>query len=198
MPGPAPVSNFAANTAAQVPVTCGNYSDTSTAIRQLSSAADVFPHAIPSSKTWRGRTGTRTLSKQDIVCNLGALHENIVKKLTDHIGRDKFNINSGYRPGSGASQHDAGMAVDIQIKAGNGFGLGNPTKTIEYLNWIKDNCTFDQLAIEYSARYPNQCWIHASYVRPEFGTNRGMWGTWDAARSNVVEVWGVFRDRTRT
>lgn len=203
VPGPAPVTNFAANTAAQVPVTCGNYSETSPQIVALTSGTVVSGargalSAQPSwPKTWRGRTGTRQLTKAEVICNLGAVHENIVKKLFDRFGRDKFNINSGFRTGSGGSQHDAGMAVDIQIKAGTGFGLGNPTKTIEYLNWIRDNCTFDQLAIEYSARFPNQCWIHASYVRPENGTNRGMWGTWDAAKSNIVVAWGQFVDRTR-
>ena len=79
-------------------------------------------------------------------------------------------INSGYRSlevnrklgSSDSSQHTKGQAVDFEIN-----GVAN----IKVAHWIKDNCDFDQLILEfYNPKEKNGGWIHCSYN--EKGVNR--------------------------
>lgn len=145
------------------------YTIRSPEIQVLSSRA-LMPHNIPASKRWNGAT----LTEAQIVANLGRLHDNVIGPLFRQFPTG-LRINSGFRTGDGPSQHDAGMAADIQVIRPQ----GSPSATLTYLNWIKDNCEFDQLAMEYSAKYPNQCWIHVSF-KPT--GNRNAIYTWDAAK----------------
>lgn len=187
---------------APIPVNAANISLTTTQVVALSSGT-LLPHAIPSGgKIWTGGNNFHgQLSAHEIAVNLAALHANVVARLFAQFGADKFTINSGFRNGPGSSQHDAGMACDIQVKPANGHGVGSPAETLQYANWIKDNCLFDQLAMEYSATYRNQCWIHVSYVRPEVtysGPNRKAIYTWDAAKLGTPQfsTAGVFQVRS--
>jgi len=94
------------------------------------------------------------LSVVDIVCNMKALSENVLEKVNAKY--PGFRINSGFRTSTGGtSQHERGMAVDIQWA-----GISNK----EYLaraQWIKSNVTFDQLIFEHG----NSIWLHLSYDR---------------------------------
>ena len=69
-------------------------------------------------------------------------------------------ITSGFRNGSGKSQHDRGQAADIQF----------PNMTSEQIYdvsiWIRENLPFDQLLLEYGGKNP---WLHISFNR---GGNR--------------------------
>lgn len=93
------------------------------------------------------------LSVQEIVCNLQALTENIIEPLRAEFGA--FRINSGFRKGSGRSQHNKGQAVDIQ----------EPTwsneKHLEVAKWILQNLPCDQLIFEHG----NAIWLHISFDR---------------------------------
>lgn len=92
--------------------------------------------------------------------------ENVCYEILEPV-RAKFekpiHINSGYRclelnrkiGSSDTSQHTKGMAVDFEIN-----GLAN----IEVANWVKDNCDFDQLILEfYNPDEINAGWIHVSF-----------------------------------
>ena len=89
-----------------------------------------------------------------MVCNMKALSENVLEKVNAQY--PGFRINSGFRTSTGGtSQHERGMAVDIQWP-----GISNK----EYLaraQWIKANVTFDQLIFEHG----NSIWLHLSYDR---------------------------------
>lgn len=93
------------------------------------------------------------LSLSDIVCNMKAVAINILEPL-----RKKYpdiHINSAFRVGGGKSQHNKGMAVDIQVS-------GWPhSKYSEVAKWIVDNLNYDQFIIEHS----KSVWLHLSYDR---------------------------------
>jgi len=90
----------------------------------------------------------------EIVCNLQGWAENIGDPLIVKYGNNL--ITSGFRIGSGTSQHERGMAADIQW----------PGKSNTYIYniaiWIKDNLPYDQLILEYGGHHP---WIHISFNR---------------------------------
>ena len=114
---------------------------TSFTIGQLSSNA-LFPHRI------RAQAG---FTEQDIVCNMEALAKNILQPVRDKFG--SFRINSGFRVGSGRSQHERGQAVDIQEPS---WGY---KKHLEVAEWIVENLSPDQVILEHG----NSVWIHVSF-----------------------------------
>lgn len=119
-------------------------------IADLSTNA-LFGHSI---KAQAGFT------EQEIVCNLQALAENIIEPLRAEFG--SFSINSGFRPGSGSSDHHKGMAVDIQNTA------WPYSKSIELCEWINNNLAFDTLILEWG----NHFWLHITFDRTK-STQRG-------------------------
>ena len=99
--------------------------------------------------------------------NLKLLCEMVLQPVRDHFG--PIAINSGYRGvvlnktigGSFKSQHCQGQAADIECP-----GTGNR----HVADWISDNCTFDQLILEfYTPGIPDSGWVHVSFNR---GSNR--------------------------
>ena len=94
--------------------------------------------------------------------NLKALCENVLQPVRDHYGKG-VKVNSGFRHplvnakvgGSTTSDHCKGMAADIEIP-----GVANA----ELAEWIKDNCEFRQLILEfYTPGIPDSGWVHVSY-----------------------------------
>ena len=99
--------------------------------------------------------------------NLKLLCEMVLQPVRDHFG--PIAINSGYRGvvlnktigGSWKSQHCEGKAADIECP-----GTGNR----HVAEWISDNCTFDQIILEFhNPEIPDSGWVHVSYHR---GANR--------------------------
>ena len=99
--------------------------------------------------------------------NMQLLCEMVLQPVRDHFG--PIAINSGYRGvvlnktigGSWKSQHCEGKAVDIECP-----GTGNR----HVADWISDNCTFDQVILEFhTPGIPDSGWVHVSYNR---GANR--------------------------
>jgi hypothetical protein len=133
-------------------VTCGsvaepiNYNDKLSSnflIRDLSIGC-AFPHNI---------VAQNGLSVNDIICNLKGLAENILEPLKQRYAG--FRINSGFRRGISNSQHNKGMACDLQWP-----GL-SPAGYTPIAEWMRANLPFDQLIFEHG----NSIWIHVSYNR---------------------------------
>jgi len=104
--------------------------------------------------------------------NLKYVVQKICQPVREAFGKP-VRINSGYRSpalnvavgGSKTSQHCNGQAVDMEI---------NGVPNIVLADWIAENCTFDQVILEFynPAEGANSGWVHAS-VRSD-GKNRGQ------------------------
>lgn len=107
----------------------------------------------------------------DEVCNLCALVHNVLQPLRDAMG-EVIKIGSGFRSqalnkavgGVANSQHCKGQAADLCID-------GDLKKGRKWFAYIRDHLPFDQLIWE---KNPNtgSCWVHVSFVFPDFGKNR--------------------------
>jgi len=93
--------------------------------------------------------------------NLIHLAETILQPVREHFGKPVM-ISSGYRSpalceaigSSTKSQHARGEAADFEIHS---------VDNKELAAWIKKNCEFDQLILEYyDGIDPNSGWIHCS------------------------------------
>jgi hypothetical protein len=93
---------------------------------------------------------------EDIVCNLQGWAQNVGEPIAATYGRANMLITSGFRPGSGTSQHERGQACDIQ------FPKMTNTQIYDIAVWIRDYVAYDQLILEYGGNRP---WIHCSFNR---------------------------------
>lgn len=114
-------------------------------IANLSTAA-VFKHNIVAQNGY---------TVDDIICNLKALAENVIEPLRKQY--PGFQINSGFRKGTSTSQHNAGMAVDVQWVG------QSAAQSLVIAQWIKQNLPFDQLIFEHGTN--NGVWLHISFNR---------------------------------
>jgi len=105
----------------------------------------IFPHTVKAQAGY---------SLSDIVCNLEALSINIIEPIIAQFPLNRFN--SGFRTATrGTSQHEHGMAVDLQ------WAGVNPAYYNDVCRWILDNLNFDTLGLE-MGRSP---WIHITFKR---------------------------------
>tara|TARA_R100001594_G_scaffold136914_1_gene179562 strand:+ start:5947 stop:6393 length:447 start_codon:yes stop_codon:yes gene_type:complete len=95
--------------------------------------------------------------------NLIMVCDQILEPVRNYYGIP-FIPNSGFRSlelnrkigSSDKSQHVKGEAVDFEIP-------GIPNKEVAL--WVKDNCEFDQLILEfYKEGVPDSGWVHCSYT----------------------------------
>jgi len=93
------------------------------------------------------------LTEADIICNLQGLAENILEPLNRQF--PGVRINSAFRKGTGTSQHNKGMAVDVQWP-----GI-KPSEYTARAQWVRANLPYDQLIFEHG----NSIWLHISYNR---------------------------------
>jgi len=115
-------------------------------------------------------TKSQTATRKDIdnepgeeeIENLKQLCERVLQPVREHFCK-AVRVNSGYRSpelnsaigGSKTSDHCKGMAADIEIN-----GVANA----DLAEWIKDNCEFRQLILEfYTPGIPDSGWVHVSY-----------------------------------
>lgn len=104
------------------------------------------------------------LTKQQIVCNLSQLCQNILEPylaiLPGGIGGygKQWSISSGYRQGTSGSQHNKGQACDITISANT---PNRKQSTYELVQQLEKAVPYDQIILEY--RGGSQNWIHTSY-----------------------------------
>lgn len=114
-------------------------------LKDLTTSA-VFPHTIAA------QVG---LSTDDIINNLKALCVNVLEPLRAQFSG--FNINSGFRRGSSGSQHNKGMAVDVQFPA----YASTPASYNAVAEWIIENIPYDQFILEHG----RSIWLHLSFDR---------------------------------
>lgn len=95
------------------------------------------------------------LTAPEIACNLKKVAENCLDVIKAQY--PKMIVTSGFRHGTGTSQHTLGQAIDMQ------FGVGN-SDYFEIATWIKNNVLFDQLLLEYKTIETGNAWIHISYT----------------------------------
>jgi len=125
------------------------------------------------------RLGINNIPDDDeIIENIKSLCLQILEPVRTHFDTP-FSPNSGYRcsalnksiGSSLKSQHLKGQAADIEVP-----GVDNSTLA----EWIRDNCTFDQLILEfYKPGEPTSGWVHASFITPGYGENRAECVTFD-------------------
>lgn len=120
-------------------------------LRQLSLGC-VYPHTI------KAQNG---LTISQIVCNLKHLAINILEPLKAKY--PNIRINSGFRSGTSGSQHNKGMACDIQVAGWTGAQYSDAAA------WIAANLPFDQFILEHG----NSIWFHLSY-NPSLSDQRGQ------------------------
>lgn len=96
------------------------------------------------------------LTAPQIACNLKGLAENCLDKIRDRY--PDMRVTSGFRRGSGTSQHERGFAADMQ------FSKSSTDDYFEIAKWIRDNVLFDTLLLEYKTTGTRLPWIHISYT----------------------------------
>lgn len=122
------------------------------------------------------------LTKQQIICNLSQLCENILEPLLDVLpggigGYSKqWTINSGYRMlsngvGSSSSDHPTGRAIDLSLLPKD---QTRNKRHFEFIQQIEKILPYDQIILEY--RSGNQCWMHIGYRGVKAGDTAGPGG----------------------
>jgi Peptidase M15 len=96
---------------------------------------------------------------EQYVRNLQLLAQNCLEKIK--VKFPDVKVTSGYRNyvppnGSSTSQHLVGQAADLQFSC-------SPSQYFYIAQWIKDNCPYDQLLLEYKTTGTKLPWIHISY-----------------------------------
>ena len=105
----------------------------------------AFPHRV------RAQVG---LTEGEIIQNLKGVAENVLEPIFAKF--PNFTITSGFRPGSGRSQHYRGQAIDIQF----------PIRKSQYYERaieIKNLISFDQFLLEYKNTSTGNPWLHISW-----------------------------------
>ena len=100
-------------------------------------------------------SGQRGLTEPQIVCNLKKVAENCLDYIK--VKYPNMFVTSGFRTGSGTSQHELGEAVDLQ------FTGASKSDYFDIAVWIKNNVIFDKLLLEYKTTGSGLPWIHISY-----------------------------------
>ena len=122
------------------------------------------------------RKGISNKAGSGEISNLTDLCYEILEPVRAKFGKP-ITVTSGYRSealceaigSKKTSQHTKGQAVDFEI-----IGIHN----LKVAEWIKSNCDFDQLILEYFNREEkNAGWMHVSYN--EKGKNRKAVLTFD-------------------
>lgn len=119
-------------------------------VGDLSTFAKPFGYAIIPQKG---------LTVEQIIQNLQLVAENCLEKIKAKY--PDVLVTCGFRQGSGKSQHNLGMAVDMQ------FPSHKKSDYFAIASWIKDNVPYDQLLLEYKNTGTGNPWIHISYKGKE-------------------------------
>lgn len=125
------------------------------------------------------------LSKQDIICNLKQLSENVIEPAFAMIGKSNVLITSGYRypgyntgamrPAVGVSFHEQGLGVDMCF-------LTKPfSQYYDIAVQFKQNLQYDKLLLEYRLGTVRgvttyKPWIHIQWQQPGINMANGRKG----------------------
>jgi len=109
--------------------------------------------------------GQNGLTDNEIACNLKKLCVNILEPLREKYSQLGMKINSGFRLGSGKSQHNLGQAADISFTTIRGIGTYKEQVTSFY-NIAKEivsmGLPIDQFIFETDPAQ-GTVWLHVSY-----------------------------------
>lgn len=111
--------------------------------------AQLTTNTLVSNYALRDQKG---LTAKDIACNLRMLCINVLEPMRSRYG--SMRINSGFRHGSGGSQHNTGQAVDVSFS-----NLSGSAAHFERAKDIRDNINYDAFFYEQN----NSIWFHVSY-----------------------------------
>ena len=117
------------------------------------------------------RLGINNIPSLQQMINLVYLCAYVLEPLRVAMGKP-IKISSGFRSqalnkavgGVYNSQHLKGQAADLCID-------GDIKKGRKWFEYIKNHLPFDQLIWEKNPK-TGSCWVHVSYVFPDFGKNR--------------------------
>ena len=110
-------------------------------------------------------TAQHGLTATQITRNLQLLAINCLEPIKKQY--PDMQVTSAFRIGSSKSQHELGMAADMQ------FASANSDKSLyfAYAQWVKNNVPFDQIILEYKNDGTKLPWLHVSFNSKG---NRGM------------------------
>ena len=100
-------------------------------------------------------TAQNGLTKAQIACNLKNLAENCLDPIKAKY--PNMIVTSAFRVSTTGSQHNRGMAADMQ------FTGASKSDYYDIALWIKANIVYDQLLLEYKTTGTRLPWIHISY-----------------------------------
>lgn len=145
------------NTPTPLPESCAAFAD-KTNIPETLQLSKSFNLAMLSTKAVVShyKVGAqRGLKEHEIVCNLKKVAENCLDPIK--VKYPNMFVTSGFRSGSGTSQHELGEAIDMQ------FTGASKSDYYDIAVWIKNNVIFDKLLLEYKTTGTGQPWIHIAY-----------------------------------
>lgn len=116
-----------------------------------------------------------------LICNLRALCINVLEPMYSHFNGG-FVVNSGFRTGSGKSQHNRGEAADCYFP---GF---DSDQLLAAAVWCQNNLPFDQIILERSVSTGTR-WIHVSFDRNKSAQRRKVNTCPNAGAGSGVETY---------
>jgi hypothetical protein len=127
----------------------------------------LSPHFTLGKLTVQTPAGSHLLKAQygyteaQLAGNLQLLALNVLEKI--YAKYSDMTVTSSFRTGNTTgnkvSQHCKGMAADIQFASAQ----QNKQLYLQYAQWIRDNCVFDQLLLEHNNFGNKPYWIHLSF-----------------------------------
>jgi zinc D-Ala-D-Ala carboxypeptidase len=132
-------------------------------LAQLSCAGIVVKASVPASGQLKSHPTYGNLTREDIVNNLKNLAINVLEPIK-RVYPTMF-VTNAYRNEGGKSQHEAGMAADMQFSDMGGSLSTQNAFILEKAKGIKAllGKNYDQFLLEYKTDRGGRPWIHISY-----------------------------------
>ena len=141
---------------------------TNFSLAQLSCSAPASKYFIPAIGQTKTHPTRGVLTREQIIANLRGVAQNILEPIKAAYPT-MFPTNA-YRDKGGASQHEAGEAVDIQFTDVTGPIASQNAELLKRAEAIKkileSRNGFDQFLLEYKTYGSRRPWLHISYRNP--------------------------------
>jgi hypothetical protein len=132
-------------------------------LAQLSCASVIPQKSIPKEGQTKTHPTYGILTRQQIIKNLTNLSINVIEPIRKQF--PAIIVTNAYRNKGGTSQHEAGMAVDLQFSDINGSISSQNVQMLKRaldIEKILDG-SYDQFLLEYKTTRGGKPWIHISY-----------------------------------
>jgi zinc D-Ala-D-Ala carboxypeptidase len=132
-------------------------------LAQLSCAGIVVKASIPASGQLKSHPTFGNLTREDIINNLKNLAINVLEPIKR--AHPTMFVTNAYRNNGGKSQHEAGMAADIQFSDMTGSLSTQNAFILQKATAIKAllGKNYDQFLLEYKTNRGGRPWLHISY-----------------------------------